>query len=809
MPGLPAHRVCLHRCSIAIVGLIVGGWPLFVRADEKLSSRSQLLRQQCADCHTGDSPSGAFDLDKLGESLDDPKTLSTWTRILDRVSAGEMPPKDADALPEAEKQRFTESTHDWLQTFQESQFRLLGRVRGRRLTNLQLERTLHDLFGIDIPLASEMPVEPKTSEFSTFFEGQTMSHFHLEQHLKIVDLALDELFRRASISSDDAWKQEMSAKQIARTNKRCREPEYIDHQAVVWSGRLEFYGRMPATEVQTAGWYRIRFQVRSLKQPDDHGVWCSVRVGEGVSSAPLLAWAGSFEAEREPKVVTMDVWMPYSHLLEIRPNDRTLKQARFQGGQAADGEGGDQDVPGIGIDWLSMERIHQGMSSDEIRRRVFTNLRFKKIELKDRFGKETTMLKMVSEKPRNDIARLITNFSQAAFRRALTKEDVEPYINFSLQNFDETNDIAAALRAGFRSLLCSPRFLYFQEKPGELDDFAIASRLSYLLWNSMPDEELFQVASDGKLGQDGVVDAQVERMLQDPRGRNFIPDLAAQWLELDQIDFTEPDAKLYPNFDLVVQRSMLDETHRFLQHLLDNDAKVTNFVDSNVTFLNSRLARYYGLDPVDGDSVRQVALKPEDHRGGLLTQGAVLKVTANGTNTSPVLRGLWVARRIMGETILPPPENVPAIEPDIRGAKTIRDQLELHRSDTACASCHTMIDPPGFALENFDAAGQWRENYLQLQDGRLRKGVKIDTSYVTSDGNRFENFPQFQKLVAANPSKLARSFAEKLLAYGTGSPISYADRIAVDQIVEESHRFDYGMRSILKAVVKSDTFQSK
>jgi hypothetical protein len=325
----------------------------------------------------------------------------------------------------------------------------------------------------------------------------------------------------------------------------------------------------------------------------------------------------------------------------------------------------------------------------------------------------------------------------------------------------------------------------------------------------MPDEQLFQLASHGELKRDDVMDAQVERMLKDPRGKNFIPDFAAQWLELDQIDFTEPDAKLYPNFDLIVQRSMLDETHRFLQFLLDKDANVTHFVDSDVTFLNSRLARYYRLDPVDGDVVRKVSLNPEDHRGGLLAQGAVLKVTANGTNTSPVLRGLWVARRIMGETIPAPPENVPAIEPDIRGAKTIRDQLELHRADTACAFCHAMIDPPGFALENFDAAGQWRENYLQLQNGRLKPGTKIDTSYVTSDGERFENFRHFQKLIAAKPDKLARNFAEKLLAYGTGAPVAYADRIAIDRIVEQSKSSHFGMRSILKAVVQSDTFQSK
>jgi hypothetical protein len=757
----------------------------------------------------GEAAEGGFRIDKLTNSLDDPKTLAAWTRVIDRVRAGEMPPKDSEALDPAVRKRFVAMTDEWLQKHQLAVFESEGRVRARRLTNLQLERTLQDLLGIDIPLVPEMPVAPKNSEFNTFFDGQTMSHFHLEQHLKIVDLALDELFRRVLTLGDDEWSKKMTAKEISRTRAKCREPEYINKQAVVWSSRLEFYGRQPATEVPSAGWYRINFKVNALKKPDDHGVWCSVRIGEGVSSAPLLSWGGSFEAANEPKVVTNDVWIPEGQLIEIRPNDRTLKQARFEGGQAANGEGGAQDLPGIGIDWLSMERIHRGPSQDEIRKKLFPGIQFAASEKKDLRGKTIPTLKLVSSKPKEDITNLVTRFAHFAFRRTLFQKDVAPFVDFARKTFDESNDLDAAIRAGYRSVLCSPRFLYFQENPGKLDDFALASRLSYFIWNSMPDAELFKLAKESKLSDGDVIEAQIDRMLKDPRGKNFIPDFAAQWLELDQLDFTEPDGKLYPDFDLVVQSSMLGETHAFLQHLLDKNAKVTQFVDSDFTFLNSRLARFYGLPAVEGDNLRLVSLKPDDPRGGLLSQGAVLKVTANGTNTSPVLRGVWVARRILGETIPPPPENVPAIEPDIRGAKTIRDQLELHRSDTACAFCHSKIDPPGFALENFDAAGRWRSNYLQLQGGKLKPGVKIDSSYVFSDGRKFKDFNQFKKLVVAQPDQLAKNLAEKLLAYGTGAQIAFADRADIESIVADAKKSSYGVRSIVKAVAKSRTFQSK
>lgn len=769
----------------------------------------QFVVQTCADCHSGKKPDGGFDADSLNASLDNPKSLATWIRIIDRVRAGEMPPKEAEPLSNKDRKAFVNATHEWIQSYEAAKTREFGRVQGRRLTNLQLERTLQDLTGIDIPLAIEMPAEPKTAEFNSYSENQTMSHFHLEQHLKIVDLALDEMFRRVLSLDDDQWKQEMSAKDISRKRDRCREPEYIDDQAVIWSSRLEFYGRIPATEAKEAGWYRLKFQVQALKKPEDHGVWCSVRMGEGVSSAPLLSWGGSFEAKQEPRVVTMDIWLPYSHLIEIRPHDRTLKQARFEGGQAANGEGGSQNLPGIGIDWLSLERIHKGPTQAEIRTHVFPTINFKIVPGKDSRGQAIEKVVLTSENPKEAIQHCIARFAKLSFRRKVSTSDIQPFIDFSLKAFDESKDLAVALRAGFRSILCSPRFLYFHETPGPLDDYALASRLSYFLWNSMPDETLFQLADQGKLSDDHVLDDQVDRMLRDPKGKKFIPDFAAQWLELDQIDFTEPDAKLYPDFDLVVQNSMLDETHRFLQYHLEKNSKITQFVDSDVTFMNSRLARYYKLPPVESDKPILVKLNPESHRSGLLTHGSILKVTANGTNTSPVLRGLWVARRILGDTIPLPPESVPAIEPDIRGAKTIRDQLEKHREDSACAFCHAMIDPPGFALENFDAAGRWRDNYLKLENGRLKPGAKIDPSYKTANGKEFKDVRQFQKIVASQPDPLSRNFAEKLIAYGTGAPITYAERIDLDRIVEQAAKSNHGMRTIIKLVVKSSTFQNK
>lgn len=790
--------------NIALIASCFLGLKFANAANDAPEIFSSFLGKHCYECHTGKSSEAGLDLKKLGTDLSDAKSFAAWVRVFDRVSAHEMPPKDAEPVPKKTVEHFLESTSKWLSESQLAEFKELGRIRARRLTNFQLERTLHDLLGIDIPLASEMPDEPIGAEFTTYSYSQAMSHFHLEQHLKVVDLALDEAFRRATIGADN-WGREFTAKQISRTQKRCREPEFIDQQAVVWSSRLVFYGRLPATEAARSGWYRVRFRASALNKPDKHGVWCTVRTGACVSSAPLFGWVGSFEATEEPKELTFDAWIPEGHMLEIKPADRTLADAKFAGGQAADGEGGPQNVPGIGIDWLTLERIHHGSDQATVRQQLLGGIEVT-IDSNDR---RRPTAKLTSKTSEQDIRRLMTGFAERAFRRPVTESEVDQYVTLAIESVNTGEDIGAALRLGYRAILCSPRFLYLYEQPGELDDYAIASRLSYLLWSSQPDQPLTDAAEKGQLRQPAMLDKQVERMLKAPRGREFIANFSAQWLEMSQIDFTEPDAKLYNDFDIVVQNSMLDETHRFLQTILDENLNVKNFVDSDFTFLNSRLARYYKLDNVDRDEMIRVRLTPEDRRGGLLGQGAVLKVTANGTNTSPVVRGVWIANRILGAHIPPPPENVPAIEPDIRGAKTIRDQLDRHRNDESCASCHVIIDPPGFALENFDAAGRWRDKYLKLDNGRLKPGATIDPSYTLQDGRSFEDLNAFKKLIASRPEPLAMNIAEKLLAYGTGGPITFSDREDIERIVDEVSTENFGFRSIVKAVVKSRVFLSK
>jgi hypothetical protein len=376
-----------------------------------------------------------------------------------------------------------------------------------------------------------------------------------------------------------------------------------------------------------------------------------------------------------------------------------------------------------------------------------------------------------------------------------------------------------AVRVALKGVMVSPEFLYLREKPGQLDDFALASRLAYFLWSTMPDEELLALAKAGKLHEPQTLLAQVERLLESPKAAAFTENFVGQWLGLRDIDFTEPDHRLYPEYDQMLKAAMINEAHQFFDELLKNDLNLTNFVASDFTILNERLAKHYGIPGVEGHAMRKVPLPPESHRGGVMTMGSVLKVTANGTNTSPIVRGAWVLSRILGTPPEPPPAGVPAIEPDIRGATTIREQLAKHREIESCASCHTKIDPPGFALESFDVIGGWRDHYRSVGNGKpvtidgrrmpYNQGPPVDPADVLADGRRFANIDELKELLLAEKDQIARALTEKLVTYATGHGPQSADRAEIEAIVSRVREQDYGLRSLVREIVQSRLFTWK
>ena len=432
---------------------------------------------------------------------------------------------------------------------------------------------------------------------------------------------------------------------------------------------------------------------------------------------------------------------------------------------------------------------------------------------------------MASDHPREDAERLIRAFLARAYRRPVEEAHAKRFIELFNQQFEQGHGFTKSLLSTYTAILCSPGYLYVQEAPGRLDDYSLATRLSLFLWNSPPDDELRALAAQGRLSRPEVLRAQTDRLLNDPKARRFIDAFTDYWLDLRKIDDSSPSSTLYNDYELddPLKLAAVEETRLFVQELFNRNLPARTIVDSDFTFLNERLAKHYGIPGVSGVAMRKVALPKDSVRGGIMTQASVLKVTANGTTTSPVLRGVWIMERILGFHTAPP-AGVPALEPDIRGAVTIRQQLDRHRADPTCASCHRKIDPPGFALESFDVMGGWRDRYRAFAEGAkpepgiglsgqpfaFHYGLPVDSAGALTDGRTFKDIREFKRLLLDHEEQtVARNLVSQLATYATGAPIGFSDRKQVQEVLDKTRGSGYGVRDIVHGIVQSDLFRNK
>jgi hypothetical protein len=404
------------------------------------------------------------------------------------------------------------------------------------------------------------------------------------------------------------------------------------------------------------------------------------------------------------------------------------------------------------------------------------------------------------------------------YRRDLTEPETQKILDNIARDIDVGGQLAIAFLEEVAALMTAPDFLCVIEQPGELNDFALASRLAYFLWNSTPDEELLDVARQGKLADAKILHKQTERMLSDPKAQRFVNDFVNQWLGLRGIDDTTPDRDLYPEYDDLLKISSVMETQASFRRMLDKNLSVRDFVAARWALVNERLAKHYGLPGVAGFALREVQLPDNSPFGGIWTQSATMKVTANGTLTSPVKRGVWVAERLLGTPIPPPPPNVEPVDPDTRGAKTLREQLALHSSQGSCKACHAKFDPYGFALESFDVTGAFRTKYRvvnqdlakkQPNQKKWKEGLPVDCTGTTPDGKAFAGVQQLRQMLAQNPEQLARGVTRHLITYSTGAPASRFDQRAIDAIAKDAAADDFGLRSLVHGVIQSELFRSK
>ncbi len=776
--------------------------PVTQKPDEQVRA---FLTKHCQECHTGEKPKGDFSLDKLGADFENAGNREHWLAALKRVQSGEMPPKAKPRPADKDVQALA----GWIEAKSGATRLAHGRTVLRRLNRVEYQNTVRDLLGIDVDFQQMLPADSSANGFDNSGEALHVSSFLLEKYLEAADTALGLAIANGPqppvIKKRYSLKDQHQVKSTTEKVFRIEDDTVTLFSSSAWQA-IHLYQFYPPDR----GLYRFRISASAMQSAEKPVTYCVSVAGRRPAGKSGLV--GYYDAPTgKPNVIEFIEFMEPRTTVHILPYG-------LAGAQAVNKIGADKyEGPGLSVQFVEVEGPLHETWPPASHRRIFGDREQKPSPVFN----NSKRVEVVSKNPEADAETILRDFARRAFRRNVTDDDLKPFLKLVQAKLTAKHSFEKAVRVGLTAIMVSPEFLFLREKPGKLDDFALAARLSYFLWSTMPDEELLTLAENGKLSQPETLRGHVERMLKSPKAVAFTENFVGQWLGLREIDATEPSHLLYSEFDHMLKVSMIRETELFFAEVLKDDLSLTNFVASDFTFLNARLAKHYGIPGLDGFAFRKVTLPPGTHRGGVLTQASVLKVTANGTTTSPVTRGVWVMERILGTPPPKPPADVPSIEPDIRGATTIREQLAKHRQVASCATCHVKIDPPGFALESFDVIGGWREQYRTtgngdrkdvIVDGRrmpYRLGAKVDPSDVMPNGGKFKNIDEFKQLLLKDKDQLARALTEKLLTYATGAAPEATDKAEIEAIVKKDREKNYGFRTLVHEIVQSKMFQTK
>lgn len=805
-----------------------------VAADEPKAMRS-FLESHCYDCHDTATKKQGLDLQSLRFDLDSYASSQAWEKILDRVRAGEMPPAKSEQPAPAERATFAQSLHDAMYQHSKAKQQTAGRTILRRLNRTEWENTVHDLLGVDMPLAFLLPQDTPMHGFDTVAQGLRLSPLHMEGYLEAADIAIAAAFdlndapkresKRYTYKEEKGIRENLDTPEGKVTDPNSTSKHHIifgeTDDAVIFYSDTYSPTHLKQFRPNGSGLYRFKLSAYGYQSEGRH-----VTALIYVSDHRTTRLAGYYDMPPDkPRVAEFEIELAHNEHIRIAPYDTgyddkgkniwAITGPQFKG-------------VGLAVQWVEIDGPIFEIWPPKSVTRLLDGLELKELPANKRPWRNgrKAAYEIVTTDPPRDLARLIERFAARAFRRPLQTGEAQGFVKLGADALAAGQDFEAALRLSMRAILTSPQFLLFEEAPGKLTDHALASRLSYFLWSTMPDEELLKLADAKKLtdAKEGArtLATQVERMLKSPKASAFTTNFAGQWLDLRRIDATSPDARLYPEFDELLKHAMIGETEAFFDELLRYDLSVSNFITSDFAMLNRRIAEHYNIDGVTGEQFQRTKLAADSPRGGLLTQASILKVTANGSVTSPVMRGSWVMERLLGDPPSPPPPGVGSVEPDTRGTTTIREQLDKHRNVESCASCHRKIDPPGFAMESFDVIGGYRERYRSKEKGdrpdwtykgrgihEYKLALPVDASGQTADGIPFKNIREFKAILMTQNEQIARNVTQNLLIYGTGAGIEFADRAAVDAIMKQTAGKDHGLRSIVHAIVQSEVFQSK
>jgi hypothetical protein len=769
------------------------------------------LDQHCIDCHDSDVKKGGLDLSALTISPNTPATLKKWVRIFDRVAAHEMPPPKKPQPSPSELQAFATALSTDLTTQYNTQ---KGTVL-RRLNRREYQNTINDLLGINVNLIDALPEDGRAQGFDNIGSALSISGIQMLRYMETAELALN-----AALSSDQ--RPVPTTQRATLESERNKEPigkhwlKQSDGSIVVFND-----GGFPSTVIPnlrapSTGTYKLRI------------TGYGYQISEPVTFAIIT---GSFNFRNADNLThsfhQLPIGTPGTVEVTLHLNQGNGIWISPQGLNGPDGHSPIKDGPdkypgeGMAIKEVTLEGPIITTWPPQGQTLLLGNAKLREIPPAKPSDRRKSSFKPTftadSSDPIANSRSQLTAFITAAFRRPATPADIAPYQKLFDTEFASSKDFLIAMRTAAIAVLCSPEFLFLQEPAGPLNNLQLASRLSYFLTRSAPDPELLRA----NLTQPNVLKTQTERLLQSPTLTRFITDFTDGWLNLREIDFTTPDKQLYPEYDELLLDSMLRETRSFMTELITQNLSTSHLIDSPFAMLNARLAQHYGIPGVTGLNIQKVTLPPNSKRGGILTHASVLKVSANGTNTSPVVRGVFVLDRLLGTEPPPPPPGIPGVEPDIRGASTLRELLDKHRDSETCNSCHRIIDPPGFALENYDVIGGWRDRFRSIGEGeqvkltvqgrkvRYRLGPPVDSTGELPSGATFNNLADLQKILLADQDRIARCLTEKLLTFATGREMTFADRPEIEHLVAESKTRQHSLRDLIHAIIQSPIFTTK
>jgi mono/diheme cytochrome c family protein len=768
--------------ALAVVLTVCPSVPHVVTAqppsDPFASSIQPFLNQHCNGCHNSDKNAGGVSLDvytNLGHAKKDRKA---WEMVKEVMAAGTMPPKKKPQPSRAEKDAFLAAVENSVLKIDCTAPKDPGRVTLRRLNRAEYNATIRDLCGVSITPADNFPADDVGYGFDNIGDVLSVQPVLLEKYMAAADQILEAALPNLSRVESARQRFNPQQLQVVPRSSRTRERDPRNNREIVKITMTEEGATfIEKFNFEAAGEYSIRVRAWGSKVGPDAPEMVLRVGGKDVKTFTVTADPDKREVyehkQRFPageQRVAVSLANPFTNKDEADPKKKSrqlgIEQLEIEGPLG----GADRAVP------ESVARI---------------------LPVRPQTPAESDSAAKQS----------LTAFARRAFRRPPTDTELARLMKLFALAESKGDPFMVAIRLPLKAILVSPHFLFRIEddpKPPAtaraLNDYELATRLSYFLWSSMPDGELFDLAARGELTKPGVVKAQVLRMLKDPKARALTENFATQWLQLKELNVVSPDPARFPNWDEDLRKSMVREAEQVFEYVVKEDRSVLEFLDADYTFVNARLARHYGIPNVRGPEFRKVPVT-DGRRGGVLTQAGLLTLTSNPTRTSPVKRGKWVYENILGLNAPPPAPDVPELPPVGQIKGTVRQQLELHRANPSCATCHAKLDPLGFGLENFDAIGAWR-----AEDNK----VKVDASGVLPDGAKFDGPAELRKVLLGKADQFRRCLSEKMLTYALGRGMEHYDKCAVDEITTKLKGPGHDhFSALILAIVESDAFRMR